>query len=478
MATNKGFIKDLNGNFLLPITRGELILDSNGQVAFHSNEFLAGNGLPGLMTAAEKAMLSGSGSGQSLSDIYNKLGYINTGLKYGDAVLHFYNENGGTPIEISQEAGLSISTAGNKISFGLEKLSQTPYTILNQFTVDEYGRISSIIDPNKISGTLLENCITTSEPSTENSIVNKAYVDSMFGTVSTGALKFKGSIADADAAETQETQANEGCYYKATGNFIYSIDGKDTSIKTGDTLIVYQGKFVHVPSGDDITALTIQQEGSTVTNGNNLLGNITINTNNPLQASVTGKLINLSILQANDKQSGYITKDDYNLFKSYSQSLKVEYTPTITSGYTIGTLKIGDSTETIYGIDTNLSLSENSTSLVFTKAGVADTTIPITGVNGVSVVNDNGTLKFQGNYIVGENSTKYLSITGNTLDVKLASVNEGKLIDGLVDSTQFRTILSIFSYFEAIVNDLTNTSLDTTKDYFYGSDALKAAINF
>jgi hypothetical protein len=30
MATNKGFIKDYDGNILLPITRGELILDSAG----------------------------------------------------------------------------------------------------------------------------------------------------------------------------------------------------------------------------------------------------------------------------------------------------------------------------------------------------------------------------------------------------------------------------------------------------------------
>ena len=95
MATHKGFITDQNGNNLLPITRAELVLDSKGLIALHSDEFLAGNGLPGLMTAAEKAMLSG-GSGQSLADVYNKLQYINSGLKINGNPLNFYTEASGT----------------------------------------------------------------------------------------------------------------------------------------------------------------------------------------------------------------------------------------------------------------------------------------------------------------------------------------------------------------------------------------------
>jgi hypothetical protein len=70
MAINKGFIKDWQGNHILPITRGELVLDVDGNVALASNQFLAGslkdangNGLPGLITAAERAMLNGSANG-------------------------------------------------------------------------------------------------------------------------------------------------------------------------------------------------------------------------------------------------------------------------------------------------------------------------------------------------------------------------------------------------------------------------------
>ena len=44
----KGLLKDSNGIELLPITRGELVLDSSGNVALHSNEFLATDTQPGL----------------------------------------------------------------------------------------------------------------------------------------------------------------------------------------------------------------------------------------------------------------------------------------------------------------------------------------------------------------------------------------------------------------------------------------------
>lgn len=54
----KGFIKDQNNIEILPITRGELIIDSSGNQAFHSTEFLATDSQPGLMSPEEKIKLS------------------------------------------------------------------------------------------------------------------------------------------------------------------------------------------------------------------------------------------------------------------------------------------------------------------------------------------------------------------------------------------------------------------------------------
>ena len=52
----KVFLQDQNEK-LLPITRGELVLDSSGKEAFHSSEFLANNSQPGLMSEEDKITL-------------------------------------------------------------------------------------------------------------------------------------------------------------------------------------------------------------------------------------------------------------------------------------------------------------------------------------------------------------------------------------------------------------------------------------
>ena len=72
----KGFIKDQNNIEILPITRGELILDSSGRQAFRSNEFLATDSQPGLMSSEDKYKLDhleDSGTGAN-----NKVAQINT----------------------------------------------------------------------------------------------------------------------------------------------------------------------------------------------------------------------------------------------------------------------------------------------------------------------------------------------------------------------------------------------------------------
>jgi hypothetical protein len=104
--TTKGFIKDWQGNKILPITRGELVLDKDGNVALTSQHFLAGeNGNQyGLITAAERAMLNGGSASHNLADVYTKLGHINTGLKFNNTAVSFYNTAGtATPIDIVAE---------------------------------------------------------------------------------------------------------------------------------------------------------------------------------------------------------------------------------------------------------------------------------------------------------------------------------------------------------------------------------------
>ena len=54
----KVFLQDENKIEILPITRGELVLDSSGKVALHSNEFLATDTQPGLMSKEDKIKIN------------------------------------------------------------------------------------------------------------------------------------------------------------------------------------------------------------------------------------------------------------------------------------------------------------------------------------------------------------------------------------------------------------------------------------
>ena len=108
MATNKGFIKDWVGNTILPITRGELVLDANGNMALASDLFLAGEHkdadgkpLPGLVTHAERALILQL-SGDVVGNVSKELTAINSGLLFNGTNTKFYDSNlNATPININ-----------------------------------------------------------------------------------------------------------------------------------------------------------------------------------------------------------------------------------------------------------------------------------------------------------------------------------------------------------------------------------------
>ena len=67
----KGILRDTHNIEILPVTRGELILDSSGEEAFHSNEFLVTNSKPGLMSAEDKEKLNNLTKIKSFKDLKN-----------------------------------------------------------------------------------------------------------------------------------------------------------------------------------------------------------------------------------------------------------------------------------------------------------------------------------------------------------------------------------------------------------------------
>lgn len=73
----KVILKDGNDIEIMPITRGELILDSSGNMALHSIEFQATSSQPGLLSASDK----------------RKLDNIRTELTYSPTSVNLNNTN-------------------------------------------------------------------------------------------------------------------------------------------------------------------------------------------------------------------------------------------------------------------------------------------------------------------------------------------------------------------------------------------------
>lgn len=532
MATNKGFIKDLQGHNLLPITRGELVLDKDGNIALNSEHFLAGvNGSKyGLITAAERQMLIGGGNGGSLSDLYTKLGYINAGLTIGGKSYSFYDENGdATPITITAEntqINIAVDANTNNIVLGLSEVNKDGIKVESSFIkgidVDEYGRVTTVAAsalvnsdiPKELSEKKLVSCTTEAVADTDFAIVNKAYVDSKFNAVNataTGALKFGGKIADVDAAKGVIADGKKiYFYYKAVNAFdlpsAYTADNVDIYVKSGDTLIVDEdNKFVHVPSGDDITTLTITRtnaDSSTTNIINEELGNISLKFS-PIFSieGVTGnsRIATISIPQASNTTDGYLSSDDYKKFSSYAENLATTYTSSIldtTPGlYTLGKIKFGQSEYEVKGINTTYAIdltdetvvegvtSKHDPTLQFSKNGAVVKSISYKGTNGVIVTKDGNTLNISQQENVSTNST-YLSIgegaDNNKFTINIGHVDKdsGAIVDGLTSYSQLVALAErIAQQIEIITETLVpEEGKDNVNTYRYGNDKLKAAI--
>lgn len=527
MATKKGFITDQLGQNLLPITRAELVLDSAGIIALNSKQFLAQNGLPGLVTAAERELigkLSGD-SDQSLSDIYNKLGYINNGLSINNTPIHFYNGTTQTPINITTTLdedenptlSLSVDTT-NKIIIGLNTLTQSGLSaseILRSITVDKYGRVVAVSGseltnddiPQTLSGKILSGATTytTDIADNEKAVVNKAYVDAKFDSVSsiaTGALTFGGTLSTWESAKGALN--NNNYYYKVVvrdieipANNIHTPTGVTpilTIAKPGDTLIVKDGKFVYIPSGDEIqTSITIENKNKRPLE--NKMGDIVFNFSDIFDVASNGNTALISFPQAyidNDKNphAGYLSADDYKKFNSYASQAPTTYDGDISSdvkgAYKIGTLTVASSPYDIYGINNTYSLSlatgtynqQNCPALKFTEDGTSSF-YNIYGYNGISAAIDGTTLKLSATNIVDTNSSEYLEILENhKFKVKVGGYDKTNktIIPGLVDYEEFyeykQEVFNGTITFASIENKLT----DTQKTYHYGSTELVIAI--
>lgn len=542
MTTNKGFIKDHLGNYLLPITRAELILDQDGKQAFHSSHLAAipstqtSGGRYGLISPDDLALLKTLGDTESgnstISTILADIAKLYT-IKIGDgeSYISFYdNSKTLQNINIIGGTGITSTIDGNSIKIGLATVNTANVNVtgglLSSLSYDEYGRITGASSTSDLSGYTVNNI---PENASEVTIVNKGYVDSLFGgalNVATGSLNFSGRIAaSTDRSETYFEDllksAEEGSYFitvdsgSIPGKWVHYTNEQDAPFITGDTLIVYtllnDKRFVVVPSGNDetITTLISAKQGN-----NSLLSNatgtvllqfgengfdVTAQNNNTLNIS-----LNALTDESADNLYGIISGADYKRF-SQSASKSVSYSPEFSQGantYTIGTLAFDNQSQAILGKDTKYTLSvthsNNETedildddyvmlTLSSTDQDEPSINIPLKG-SGIKITKEDNALKFTPNLVSDPASTNYLEINGNVIKIKKGSVTQNEdgsytVNAGVVDYNEFFNWCSAanttYLQYIYINNELTLPSgwTDNNESYYYGSNAMKDAVN-
>lgn len=109
---------------MLPITRGELVLDSSGNMALHSQEFLATTERHGLISMSDKAKLDSMAGGA----IDDKLDINSANPVQNKVLTQIINS-------IKEKYIKAVNISGNKLTI----------TDQNDSTVDFFGSVYSIV---------------------------------------------------------------------------------------------------------------------------------------------------------------------------------------------------------------------------------------------------------------------------------------------------------------------------------------------
>lgn len=487
IKTLKGFIKDYNDNRLLPITRAELVLDANGFIAMHSEQFEAvlpdpsienDKGKWGLISPDDLALVrtlkGGSTGNGTIATIQQQLTalYSNLGLKVGDTSVKFYDSqtNKFNDITLEGDNNIMVTTAGNTIQFILNKVTtnKAGSGVITDIITDDYGRVTSIIGSSSLSGLSLQNSTVTMSEA-DGSIANKKYVDDKFNaanTIALGALKFGGVIPSQTELDNISAAliSNVNSYFKIgkdelTLNAAYILGGtSNITLKAGDTVIVHTNSegtgFVHIPSGDEpITTLTVQDDASGKMEG--AVGAVTLKFASPFivtpQSDITAA-ISLPYLGTDlNAAHGLLSREEYNKFMQYSAK-SMSYTATVTSTspdkYELGKISFGDETGTpIYGQNTTYTLGLNNgytegpneakdPKLIFTPSSGDASEIQFKGTAGLEIAKNGNSIQFTPN--ITSTTSDYLTATGSQVGVVMGKVEDGQIVNGLIDySTAF-----------------------------------------
>ena len=245
MANLKGFIKNSQGDIILPISRGELIFDAAGNIALHSEVFKAEAGRRYTQEEINNAQPGDPAYGQTIKVF--KTGTGKYGLMTPEDLLDLH------------EALVRISNIERETGVG-EGGSEESLKQILQDLIEKVGYYQGEIIGTDDEG----NPIVKTENSGIYEYVNNRIVNHL---AQSDALKFKGTLGQGGNTTVLPTEGiNNGDTYKVISNGVYG--GK--SAKVGDLLIALYTPGINgapgnyswdlVPSGNEQeTFIKVQQ---------------------------------------------------------------------------------------------------------------------------------------------------------------------------------------------------------------------------
>ena len=214
MANLKGFIKNSNGDIILPISRGELIFDANGNIALHSHVFKAKaeSGVKYTQEEIDAAREGDDAYGKSIK-IY-KTGTGKYGLMAPEDLLNLYEALARID-RIEQVTGADGGGTGGSLAQKLQDL------------IDKVGYQQGEVIGKNDDGT--DN--TATSDSGIYDYINKQIIEHL---AQSDALKFKGTLGEGGNIEELPIDGiNNGDTYKVITSGTYA--GK--TAKLGDLFI-------------------------------------------------------------------------------------------------------------------------------------------------------------------------------------------------------------------------------------------------
>lgn len=137
----KILLKDFDGNELLPITRGELILDPSGKMALRSTQYLATSTLPGLMSPEDRYKIDNMSASSVAHDLVLK---IKSGTVEGTD-LYTFNGSADKILDFQQGSGITLLPEANKMTIsnsGVRAISES--NVNGTISVNTNGTVANV----------------------------------------------------------------------------------------------------------------------------------------------------------------------------------------------------------------------------------------------------------------------------------------------------------------------------------------------